>query len=128
MKKLVLLLLVFTTPLIAQQKEKAIHLLFQNVDTSYFDEDGYRWHEFSMPIYRTYTVMELFSRDTTCNCDVLWTHKDYIKYLKVNDLKRVKGYDRKVDSHLVCDNVDNYFIILWLSNGNTFGMIRNIKK
>ncbi len=52
MKKLLIILALAVTPLFGQQKEQALEILFKNVDSSYFDADGNRWFEITMPLHR----------------------------------------------------------------------------
>jgi hypothetical protein len=124
MKKFLTILALAATPLFAQQKEQALHLLYQNIDSTYFDAEGNRWLEFSMPILRAYKVMDLIEADTTCTeCILVKSNKDYRKYLKLNypELKATK-IDKKVAGHL--DAVINgTLVMMWMHDDYAMGMI-----
>jgi hypothetical protein len=124
MKKLLIILTLAVTPLFGQQKEQAMHIISQNVDSTYFDAEGNRWMEFSMPILRAYKVMDLFEADTTCTeCLFIKGNKDYRKYLKLNypELKATKT-DKKVVGHL--DAVINgILVMMWMHDDYAMGMI-----
>jgi hypothetical protein len=124
MKKLLIILALAVTPLFGQQKEQAMHIIFQNVDSTYFDAEGNRWMEFSMPLMRAYKVMDLFEADTTCTeCLFIKGNKDYRKYLKLNypELKATKT-DKKVVGHL--DAVINgTLVMMWIHEDYAMGMI-----
>ena len=126
MKKLFLLMVcVFLThTTFAQSKNQALHIIFQNVDTTYFDESGTRWQEFSLLPSRAFRVNDLLEADTTSkDCFVIKGKKNYIKYVKENypDIKISKN-DRKVYGHLDCE-CDNYIILMWMYPDYAFGMV-----
>jgi hypothetical protein len=126
MKKLFLLVvcLFLTHTTFAQSKNQALHIIFQNIDTTYFDESGTRWQEFSLLPSRAFRVNDLFEADTTLkNCFVIKGNKNYIKYVKENypDIKISKN-DRKVYGHLDCE-CDNYIILMWMYPDYAFGMV-----
>jgi hypothetical protein len=126
MKKLFLLVVcVFLThTTFAQSKNQALHIIFQNIDTTYFDEGGTRWQEFSLLPSRAFRVNDLLEADTTLkDCFVIKGNKNYIKYVKENypDIKISKN-DRKVYGHLDCE-CDNYIILMWMYPDYAFGMI-----
>ena len=126
MKKLILLVVcVFLThTTFAQSKNQALHIIFQNIDTTYFDQQGFRWYEFSMPLLRSYKVNDLFEADTTLkDCNVVKGHKEYLKYLKTNypGIKKTK-MDKKVIGHLDC-NCDNYLVLMWMYDDYSMGII-----
>jgi hypothetical protein len=126
MKKLFLLVvcLFLTHTTFAQSKNQALHIIFQNIDTTYFDEGGTRWQEFSLLPSRAFRVNDLFESDTTLkNCFVIKGNKNYIKYVKENypDIKISKN-DRKVYGHLDCE-CDNYIILMWMYPDYAFGMV-----
>ena len=126
MKKLFLLVvcLLLTHTTFAQSKNQALHIIFQNIDTTYFDEEGTRWQEFSLLPSRAFRVNDLFEADTTLkDCFVIKGKKNYIKYVKENypDIKISKN-DRKVYGHLDCD-CDDYIILMWMYPDYAFGMI-----
>ena len=122
MKKLIIILTLFSLPLFGQEKNRAIHILFQNVDTSYFDSDGVHWNEFTLPILRSYTVMDLYEADTTCNCDIIKGHRNYMKYIRKEGYKISRKYDKNVIGHLSC-NSDAYQITMWMFKNDAFGFI-----
>ena len=124
MKKLLTILALAATPLFAQQKEQALQLLYQNVDTTYFDAEGTRWLEFSMPILRAYKVMDLIEADTTCKeCILVKGNKDYRKYLKLNypGLKATRN-DKKVVGHLDAV-VNGTLVMMWMHDDYAMGMM-----
>jgi hypothetical protein len=128
MKKLFFILgFIFSVGAFAQQKNQALHIIFQNVDTTYFDESGTRWQEFSMPLHRAFKVNDLFESDTTLkDCFVIKGEKQYKKYVKETypDMKRAKA-DKKVFGHLDCE-CDNYLILMWMYDNYAFGMIATL--
>jgi hypothetical protein len=126
MKKLFLLVvcLFLTHTTFAQSKNQALHIIFQNIDTTYFDESGTRWQEFSLLPSRAFRVNDLLEADTTLKeCFVIKGNKNYIKYVKENypDIKISKN-DRKVYGHLDCE-CDNYIILMWMYPDYAFGMV-----
>jgi hypothetical protein len=124
MNKLFFILALAVTPLFAQQKEQAMHIIFQNVDSTYFDSEGNRWMEFSMPLMRAYKVMDLIEADTTCTeCVFVKGNKDYRKYLKINfpDLKVTK-IDKKVIGYLDAI-IDGTLVMMWMHDDYAMGMI-----
>jgi len=126
MKKLFLLFVCvfFTHTTFAQSKNQALHIIFQNVDTTYFDESGTRWQEFSLLPSKAFMVNDLLEDDTTLkDCFVIKGNKNYIKHVKENypDIK-ISKTDRKVYGHLDCE-CDNYFILMWMYPDYAFGMV-----
>lgn len=126
MKKLFLLVVcVFLThTTFGQSKNQALHIIFQNIDTTYFDESGTRWQEFSLLSSRAFRVNDLFEADTTLKeCFVIKGSKNYIKYVKENypEIKITKN-DRKVYGHLDCE-CGNYIILMWMYPDYSFGMV-----
>ena len=126
MKKLFLLVvcLFLTHTTFAQSKNQALHIIFQNIDTTYFDEGGTRWQEFSLLPSRAFRVNDLLEADTTLKeCFVIKGNKNYIKYVKENypDIKISKN-DKRVYGHLDCE-CDNYIILMWMYPDYAFGMV-----
>jgi hypothetical protein len=125
MKKLLLILgFIFSVGAFAQQKNQALHIIFQNVDTTYFDEGGTRWQEFSLLPSRAFKVNDLLEADTTLKeCFVIKGNKNYIKYVKENypEIKISKN-DRKIYGHLDCE-CGNYIILMWMYPDYAFGMV-----
>jgi hypothetical protein len=124
MKKLLIILTLTVTPLFGQQKEQAMHIIFQNVDSTYFDAEGNRWLEFSMPLMRAYKVMDLIEADTTCKeCILVKGNKDYKKYLKLNyPTLKVTKIDKRVIGYL--DAVINEtLVMMWMHEDYAMGMI-----
>lgn len=108
----------------AQSKNQALHIIFQNVDSTYFDEQGFRWYEFSMPLHRAFKVNDLFEADTSLKeCYVVKGHKEYLKYLKTNhpDIKKGK-MDRGVFGYLDC-KCDGYLVLMWMSKDYANGVM-----
>ena len=130
MKKLLLILgFIFSVGAFAQQKNQALHIIFQNVDTTYFDESGTRWQEFSMPLHRAFKVNGLFESDTTLKeCFVIKGSKEYKKYIK-ETYPGMKPYRReqKVFGHLDCE-CDDYLILMWMYDNYAFGMIATLQQ
>jgi hypothetical protein len=102
--------------------KSATQSMFNNVDTSYIDSEGVRWQEFVIPILRAYDVMDVFEADTTCNCDVIKGHKNYMSYIRTNGYKIDRKYDKRVIGHLSC-NLKEYNIMMWMFEYDAFGMI-----
>jgi hypothetical protein len=114
----------FSHTTFAQQKNQALQIIFQNVDTSYFDENGTRWQEFSLLPSRAFKVNDLLESDTTLkDCYVIKGGKNYRKYVKENyPYIRLKKNDKKVYGHLDCE-CDGYLIMMWMYPDYAFGMI-----
>ncbi len=128
MKKLFLLVvcLFLTYTTFAQNKEKALEIVFSRIDTSYFTEDNFRYNEFTMSYKKANRVMDLLESDTTLPvCDVLRTNKEYRKYLKKDGVK-MQG-KKYVVAHLVCE-VDGYFMMMWIYQGYAHGIITAVEK
>ncbi len=131
MKKLFLLVLCvfFTHTTFGQNKQEALRILSNNVDSTYFDESGSRWFEFTLPILRAYKVNDLLLSDTTLtNCNLIKGQKEYKKYVKANypDLPFTKQ-EKKVIGHLDCE-CDGYLIMMWMYNEHAFGMMTTITR
>lgn len=125
MNKLVIILTLFTSSLFAQQitdVKSATQSMLNNVDTSYIDSEGVRWQEFSILLLRAYDIMDVFEADTTCNCAVIKGNKNYISYIRENNYKLNRKYDKKVIGHLSC-NLKEYNIMMWMFEHDAFGMI-----
>jgi hypothetical protein len=125
MKKIFTILALSASSLFAQQitdVKSATQSMFNNVDTSYIDSEGMRWQEFTIPLLRAYDVMDVFEADTTCNCDVIKGHKNYMSYIRTNGYKIDRKYDKRVIGHLSC-NLKEYNIMMWMFEYDAFGMI-----
>jgi hypothetical protein len=121
MKKLLFILLFGTTALFGQNKEKALHILFQNVDSTYFTEDGNRWFEFSLPPNRAFKIMDLVESDTTCTeCIFVKGKKNYKRYVKEEYPGR--KYDKSVFGHMDAI-INGHLVMMWMYDEYTFGMI-----
>lgn len=121
MKKLAILLLLCASPLLAQH-QKAMDIIRCNVDSSYFDEQGMRWFEFTLPVMRGYRVVDLFAADTVLrDFDVVRGNKEYLAYIKTNNITQVKKYDKKVIAHL-SGYVEDAYLVLWMYENYAFGM------
>ena len=126
MRKLFFLVvcLFLTHTTFAQSKNQALHIIFQNVDTTYFDNTGSRWQEFSILPNKAFKVNDFFEADTTLkDCFVIKGSKEYRKYIKENypSFKLTKD-DKKVYAHLDCE-CENYIILMWMYPEYAFGMI-----
>ena len=128
MKKLLLILgFIFSVGAFAQQKDQAIEIILANVDSSYFDENGTRWHEFSLTLNKAFKVNDLFESDTTLKeCFVVKGSRAYKKFIKEN-YPGMKPYRReqKVFGHLDCV-CDNYLILIWMYDSHAFGMMATL--
>ena len=129
MKKLMFLVVCvfFAHTTFAQSKNQALHIIFQNIDTTYFDEYGVRWQEFSLVLSKAFKVNDLFEADTTLkDCHVIKGTKNYRKYVRENypELKLTKN-DKKVYGHLDCE-CDGYLIMMWMYPDYSLGMITNL--
>lgn len=122
MKKFLFLLgLLFFIPLFSQNKERAVHIILQSVDSSYFDNDGIRYSEFSLTPRKYFKVMDLMKSDTTCNCIILEGHKPYVDFITINYGKKVLNkFDKNVIGYLECD-FDGYFLNMWIFENESFG-------
>lgn len=114
-------------PIFGQQLQKPFEVIFNNVDSSYFTEDGSRMHEFTMPLHRAFDVMDMFEAMQCETCHVIKGHRNYIKYLKQNYPHRQnKKLDKGVFGHLDCI-VDGYLVMMWMDKDYAFGMITSIE-
>jgi hypothetical protein len=99
--------------------------MFQNTDTSYFDEAGYRWYEFSMPVLRGYEIMDLVEKDENKgpNCVQIKGSKDYRKYMKVEyPFIKMKKFDKKIIGYMDC-NIQDYMILMWMDEYYAYGIM-----
>jgi len=122
-----LVCLILTQTSFAQSKNQALHIIFQNIDTTYFDESGTRWQEFTLIPTKAFKVNDLLVSDTTLtNCYVVKGGKNYRKYVKENypGLKMTK-MDRKVYGHLDCE-CDGYLVMMWMYPDYAMGLIGTI--
>jgi hypothetical protein len=124
MKNLLFLLLLSTTTLFGQNKEKAMHILFQNVDSTYFSEDGARWFECTLPSMRAYKVMDLFESDSTCkDCAIVKGKKEFKAYLReYYPQLRDKKMEKRVVAHFDGE-VNGYLVMIWMYNEYAFAML-----
>lgn len=124
MKKLIVILLILTGFSINAQTAhyRALHLILQNVDTTFFDEEGYRWYEFSMPNLRAFKIMNLIEEGGTSEfCLQIKSLKEYKRYIKYNNQKLNK-FDRKVFAYLDC-NVGEHVITMWMTDDISYGFV-----
>ena len=124
MKKIIVILLVLAGFLMNAQTahNRALHLVLQNVDTTFFDEAGYRWYEFSMPTLRAFTVMDLIEEGGTGeSCFQIKGSKEYRRFLKYSGLKPSK-FDKKVFAYLEC-LVAEELITMWMTDDIAFGYV-----
>ena len=121
MKKLLLILTLAVTPLFAQQKEQALEILLNNVDSTYFDEDGNRWFEISLTSNRAFKVMDLIEADTTCKeCTIIKGRKNYKHYIKEQYPGRT--YNKDVFGHLDAI-INGYLVMMWMDNNFNFALV-----
>lgn len=116
--------MVLTTSVFAQQKERALHIMFAGTDSTFFDEEGVRWNEFSLTPRKMFKVMDLMELDTTSNCIVIKENKQYLKFLKEegsNDPKMSK-FNKSVIGYLECQ-INGYSIYMWVFKNESFGYI-----
>lgn len=124
MKRLFFILSFFSLSAFAQQKNLALHIIFSNVDTTYFDQEGTRWQEFSLVPTKAFKVNDLFEADTTLeNCYVVKGNKNYRRYVKDNypGLKLTKQ-DKKIYGHLDCE-CDGYLVMMWMYPDYAMGLV-----
>jgi hypothetical protein len=125
MKKIIVILfLLLNGGLFSQNFNKGFHIILQGVDSSYFDEQGLRWNEFSLTPRKYYKVMDLIESDTTCGCTVIKGNKAYVSYLKQYGRydKEDKKFYKKVFGFLDCETPDQE-IYMWVSSDEAFGYI-----
>lgn len=125
MKKIILILsLTFGTSLFAQNYNKGLHIILQSVDTTYFEETGLRWNEFSLTPKKYYKVMDLIESDTTCGCDVIKDPKNFVSYLKETNRynKEDRKFYKKIIGYLECQMKD-YELYMWIDRVQGFGYI-----
>ena len=121
MKKLLIILALAVTPLFGQQKEQALEILFKNVDSSYFDADGNRWFEITMPLRRAFEVMDLVEADTTCKeCILIKGSKNYRRYVKENYPGRKT--EKHVFGHLDA-MINGHLVMMWMDKDYAFAMV-----
>ena len=124
MKKLIAILLIFAGFSVSGQTShyKALRLILQNVDTTFFDEEGYRWYEFSMPTHRAFMVMDLIEEGGTSeSCFQIKSSKEYRRYIKYNNQKLNK-FDRKVFAYLDC-SVGEHLITMLMTDDIAYGFV-----
>jgi hypothetical protein len=123
-KILFILSIVLSGSLFGQNYNKGLHIILQSVDTTYFDDSGIRWNEFSLTPRKYYRVMDLIESDTTCGCDVIKGNEHYIYYLKQNEryFKEDKKFHKKIIGYLECEMKD-YELYMWISGDEAFGYI-----
>ena len=121
MNKLFFILVLAVTPLFGHQKEQALKILFNNVDSSYFDADGNRWFEITMPLHRAFEVMDLVEADTTCiECVLIKGSKNYKHYVKEQYPGR--KYEKHVFGHLDAI-INGHLVMMWMSKDYAFALI-----
>ncbi len=121
MKKLLIILTLAVTPLFGQQKEQALEILLNNVDSTYFSEDGNRWYEITMPLHRAFKVMDLVEADTTCKeCIIIKGSKNYRRYVKENyPFRKVnKGTFGHLDA-----TINGHLVMMWMDKDYAFAMV-----
>ena len=115
--------MVLSTPVFAQNKERALHIMFAGTDSTFFDADGLRWNEFSLTPRKMFKVMDLMELDTTSNCIVIKGNKPYIKFLKErNENPKRSKFNRSVIGYHEC-SVNGYLIYMWVFKNESFGYI-----
>lgn len=125
MKKIIFALSLFLgTSLFSQNYNKGLHIILQSVDTTYFEENGLRWNEFSLTPKKYYKVMDLIESDTTCGCDVVKDPKNFVNYLKQTNRynKEDRKFYKKIIGYLECQMTD-YELYMWIDEVQGFGYI-----
>lgn len=125
MKKIIFALTLFLgTSLFSQNYNKGLHIILQSVDTTYFEENGLRWNEFSLTPKKYYKVMDLIESDTTCGCDVVKDPKNFVNYLKQTNRynKEDRKFYKKIIGYLECQMPD-YELYMWIDEVQGFGYI-----
>ena len=125
MKKVIfILLLILSGGIYSQNFSRGLHIILQGVDTTYFEEDGLRWNEFSLTPKKYYKVMDLIESDTACGCDVVKGPKDFVYYLKQTNRyhKEDRKFYKKIIGYLECE-MDDYELYMWIDKVQGFGYI-----
>lgn len=123
MKNIFILLMVLSISLFSQNKEQALHIMFAGTDSTFFDDEGLRWNEFSLTPRKMYKVMDLMESDTTSKCIVFKGNKPYMNFLKEEGNEpKMNKFNRSVIGYLEC-YIDGYFINMWIFKNESFGYI-----
>jgi len=125
MKKIIFILLfIISGGIYSQNFNRGLHIILQGVDTTYFEEDGLRWNEFSLTPKKYYKVMDLIESDTACGCDVVKGPKDFVYYLKQTNRynKEDRKFYKKIIGYLECQMSD-YELYMWMDEIQGFGYI-----
>ena len=125
MKKIIFILLFcLSGGMYSQNYNKGLHIILQGVDTTYFEESGLRWNEFSLTPKKYYKVMDLIETDTACGCDVVKGPKDFVYYLKQTNRyhREDRKFYKKIIGYLECQ-MDDYELYMWIDKIQGFGYI-----
>ena len=105
--------MVLSISLFSQNKEQALHIMFAGTDSTFFDDEGLRWNEFSLTPRKMYKVMDLMESDTTSKCIVFKGNKPYMNFLKERGSEpKMNKFNRSVIEYLEC-YIDGYFILVF---------------
>ena len=74
--------MVLSISLFAQNKEQALHIMFAGTDSTFFDDEGLRWNEFSLTPRKMYKVMDLMESDTASKCIVFQRKQTLYEFFK----------------------------------------------
>ena len=107
-----------------QNFNRGLHIILQSVDTSYFEEGGLHWSEFSLTPKKYYKVMDLIESDTTCGCDIVKDPKNFISYMKETNRysKEDRKFYKKIIGYLECQ-MPTYELYMWIDRVQGFGYI-----
>jgi hypothetical protein len=111
--------------LFSQNYNKGLNIILQSVDSTYFEESGVRWSDFSLTPRKYYKVMDLIDSDTTCGCMVLKGKKSYMSFVKelgTNETKKDRRFNKKIIGYLECRQGE-YDIFMWVVEEEAFGFM-----
>lgn len=125
MKKIIVILfLLLNGGLFSQNYNRGFHIILQGVDTSYFEENGLRWSEFSLTPKKYYKVLDLIESDTTCDCVVIRGNRYFMHYIKQTGFykKSDRKFSKKVIAYLEC-KMESYEVFMWVDSIQGFGYL-----
>lgn len=121
---LFVLLFILGGNVFSQNFNRGLHIILQSVDTSYFEEGGLHWSEFSLTPKKYYKVMDLIESDTACGCDIVKDPKNFISYMKETNRysKEDRKFYKKIIGYLECQ-MPTYELYMWIDRVQGFGYI-----